>query len=207
MTDTNDESQEIKTPPQDKTSKKISEYVLEGLAKNRRFKFLLVGRTGVGKSSTINRLIGKEVATVNDFEPETVEVKEYNSDIDGVPFTVVDTPGLADDLDEFRKDQKYLDSIRSQVKKIDCLFFVTRLDDTRVSRDEKQAIKVISEELEPNEGASSIWENSVIVFTFANNVQSSKYSNTLEKRTKLIQKETTMNYVGQAWARSVLKPH
>ena len=207
MTDTNDESQEIKTPPQDKTSKKISEYVLEGLAKNRRFKFLLVGRTGVGKSSTINRLIGKEVATVNDFEPETVEVKEYNSDIDGVPFTVVDTPGLADDLDEFRKDQKYLDSIRSQVKKIDCLFFVTRLDDTRVSRDEKQAIKVISEELEPNEGDSSIWENSVIVFTFANNVQSSKYSNTLEKRTKLIQKETTMNYVGQAWARSVLKPH
>ena len=42
-------------------------------SKGREFYFLLAGRTGVGKSSTINSLMGKKIAPTNDYEPETME--------------------------------------------------------------------------------------------------------------------------------------
>ncbi|MFM6622607.1 MAG: GTPase, partial [Dolichospermum sp.] len=52
------------------------------------------GRTGAGKSSTVNSLMGKTVAPAGDYEPTTMEAKNYESEIAGVKFTVIDTPGL-----------------------------------------------------------------------------------------------------------------
>ncbi len=57
----------------------------------RDLTFLLVGRTGVGKSSTINTLLGSEVAKTGRYCPTTVEVQKYKHTHDGVTFIIVDT--------------------------------------------------------------------------------------------------------------------
>jgi hypothetical protein len=56
---------------------------------------------------------------------------------------------------------------------IDCLEFVTKLNETYLSNDERRVIKLISD------GCSEgIWERAIIVFTHANDVY---YSNTLSR--------------------------
>jgi len=77
------------------------------------------------------------------------------------------------------------------------MWFVTRLDDTRVSTDEKKGIKLISEGFK-----AKIWEQAIIVFTFADNLSREKYPIALEKRTELIRKEIA-KYAGVAIANNV----
>lgn len=154
------------------------------LAQNEKFVFLLVGRTGVGKSSTVNSLMGKKIAQVGDYEATTMEVKAYDSEINNVKFTVFDTPGLCDDFEEEGNDEKYLQLMQSQVKQIDSMWLVSRLDETRVTADEKRGIKIISEAFTPK-----VWEHAVIIFTYANSVGEERYKEALEKRTELIRKE------------------
>ncbi|MCV3213992.1 hypothetical protein OGM63_10770 [Plectonema radiosum NIES-515] len=70
------------------------------------------------------------------------------------------------------------------MKEIDSMWFVSRLDETRVTADEKRGIKIISEAFTPK-----VWEHSVIIFTYANSVGKERYKEALEKRTELIRKE------------------
>lgn len=77
------------------------------------------------------------------------------------------------------------------------MWFVTRLDDTRVQSDEKRGIKLISDAFKPK-----IWEQAIIVFTFANNLNNEKYSIALEKRTELIRKEIA-KYAGVTIANNI----
>ena len=113
------------------------------LGSKRGFSFLLVGRTGVGKSSTVNSLMGQDVAPTDAYQPMTSTVQPYPHTINGVKFTLVDTPGLCDELEEQGKDKEYLDLIQASVNAIDSLWYVTRLDDARVSSDEKRGIKIL----------------------------------------------------------------
>jgi small GTP-binding protein len=113
-------------------------------ALQQKLVFLIIGRTGVGKSSTVNTLIGKEVAAVNPLAVGTESVRFYQVNVQGVTCEVVDTPGLCDTLDA-ANDQAYLEEMKAQIKTFDCLWFVTPLHETRVRSDEKRGIRLISD--------------------------------------------------------------
>ena len=145
------------------------------------FSFMLIGRTGVGKSSTINSLMGEKVAEVGDSEPTTFEVSPYRLQKSGVDFTIWDTPGLCDALDN-ANDQQYMEQIRARVDEVDCLWFVSRLDETRLSSDEQYAILLITNTL-----GADIWDRSLIVFTHACNWSvEQRFEEALRERTAVV---------------------
>jgi small GTP-binding protein len=158
--------------------------------------FVLAGRTGVGKSSTVNSLLGCEVAQTGKFEATTKSVDTYEKEVNGVNFIIVDTPGLRDD-EEAGNDQKYLNLMKPKIQKMVSMWFVSRLDDTRVTSDEKQVIKRLSKAF-----GKKVWECSVIVFTFANSVTASEYEEAFKIRTELIRKEIA-KYVGEDIANQI----
>ncbi|WP_293148707.1 MULTISPECIES: GTPase [unclassified Microcoleus] len=152
-------------------------------AKDRGFSFLLVGRTGVGKSSTINSLMGREVAPVGEFEAETKVVKAYTSPTSAtIPYVVYDTPGLCD---ADGSNAKYLELINSKITEpIDCLWFVTLLDDNRVRTDEIDTIRHTTTAF-----GKDIWKRAVIIFTRADKVEPENFSRYLTERTRLLHEE------------------
>ena len=142
---------------------------------------MLVGRTGVGKSSTINSLMGEKVAEVGDSEPTTFEVSPYRLRKSGVDFIIWDTPGLCDALDN-ANDQQYMEQISARVDEVDCLWFVSRLDETRLSSDEQYALLLITNTL-----GADIWERSLIVFTHACNWSvEHRFQEALRERTAVV---------------------
>jgi len=163
---------------------KIQETVNQLIDHKRILRFLLVGRTGVGKSSTINSLFGEEVALVGKFEPQTMGVEEYFHEHNDVKYRIIDTPGLCDDLESEGNDAKYLDEIKKHIDDIDCVWFVTELDAPRVTSDEKRGIKIISEEL-----GIKIWSRSIIILTRADKVEIAEYKLYFERRSALVRKE------------------
>jgi predicted GTPase len=164
------------------------EKLLDMFRRKRQFTFLLIGRTGVGKSSIINSLMGEQVAPTDEFEPKTVTVDEYTFEHNGHSFVLIDTPGLCDALPSSKHNHKYMrkiaDKLKSKQRDVDCVMYVTRLDDTRVLADEQYAIKFLTKKL-----GKKFWKHAFIVFTFADKVSPQDFANRLKRRQELLQKE------------------
>lgn len=145
-------------------------------------KFLLVGRTGVGKSSFINATFGEYIAETSKFEACTkiVEHHAHNTPLGDV--CLIDTPGLAENDEAC--DEAYLDSVQANVdlNQIYATLYVSRLNETRFCADEKQTLRLLTKKL-----GASIWNRSIIVLTFAGSVPSEQLEEAVSKRVEHIE--------------------
>jgi len=89
---------QVKNMIQDKIlgDKELKE-LMDGIDNHRPPRFLLVGRTGVGKSSLVNAIVGSYLAEISDTDSCTTEITPYEYQDQGKTLLeILDTRGIAE---------------------------------------------------------------------------------------------------------------
>ena len=143
-----------------------SQEIRAALSKLRKtcneFVILVVGRTGVGKSTLINNLLGQKVASVgHTLQSETPTVQPHKYTVEGVPITVYDTPGLGDIKGE-EAEEKNLDTIKGFLaqNEIHLVVYCVQMNETIMTSS-------LVGTLHKYRQIGVDWKRSVIALTFA----------------------------------------
>ncbi|XVF62588.1 hypothetical protein PTKIN_Ptkin09bG0020500 [Pterospermum kingtungense] len=131
---------------------------------NFSLNILVLGKTGVGKSASINSIFCEQKSRIDAFEPATTAVKEIVGTVDGVNIRIIDTPGLRSPVTEEATNRKLLASIKRFVRKFppDVVLYVDRLDAHDRDLTDLLLLKSLTDSL-----GSSIWKNAIVTLTHA----------------------------------------
>ena len=124
-----------------------------------RLVILVIGVTGVGKSTLINNLLGEPVAAVGySVESATSLIGQYIGEINKVPVLVYDTPGLGDSRGI--RDDDYLAKIKKVISDVHVIIYCIKMTETRMHGGMIQAFQQYNK-------IGINWEKTVFALTFA----------------------------------------
>jgi GTP-binding protein EngB required for normal cell division len=147
--------------------------------------FVLLGRTGVGKSSFVNLTLGVKLAPISHYESCTKVVKHYSKTSKWGSVCLIDTPGLAEGGESL--DHEYLRLIKQDKdlpEKFHILYF-SPLIETRFRPEEKLSLRRVYQWFPAS--FDSIW----LILTFAASVENRRRQEACDKRIQDIR-----NYIG-----------
>ena len=141
----------------------IRQELTEWFKNSNEVKIFITGKTGVGKSTLVNGLVGKKIAKEGDtLNPETSVVKGYRSKHHSVTVTVWDSPGLQDGTNQ---ESQYLEDMKKKCSEMDLSIYCVSLKETRFFEGcpDILAMKKLTDLF-----GKKMWENAMFVLTFAN---------------------------------------
>ena len=116
-------------------------------ANQTELRILVTGKTGEGKSTLVNGILGEVVATEGaDSIRCTAKVEGFTRKIQDVPVTVFDSPGLQDNT---ANEEVYLREMRLTCQRLSLVLYCTKMINTRLTDNDKHAMEKL---LERNSG-------------------------------------------------------
>ncbi|GMI80568.1 hypothetical protein HRI_001726100 [Hibiscus trionum] len=125
---------------------------------------MVLGKTGVGKSATINSIFDEIKFGTDAFQTGTKKVQDVVGTVHGIKVRVIDTPGLLTSWSDQCQNEKILRSVKSFIKKTppDIVLYLDRLDMQTRDFGDMPLLRTITEIFGP-----SIWFNAIVVLTHA----------------------------------------
>ncbi|KAH9317280.1 hypothetical protein KI387_019049 [Taxus chinensis] len=128
---------------------------------------MLLGKTGVGKSATINSIFDEARSGTDAFQLGTNKVEEIVGTVEGIEIRVIDTPGLV--ASKAGQDRTHNNKVLRLVKRIikktppDIVLYFDRLDMQGTDRyGEVSLLRSITETF-----GAAVWHNAIVVLTHA----------------------------------------
>ncbi|RDX91952.1 Translocase of chloroplast 90, chloroplastic, partial [Mucuna pruriens] len=126
-------------------------------------RILVLGKTGVGKSATINSIFGQAKTVTGAFQPATNRIQEVVGNVNGLNITFIDTPGfLPSSTNNVKRNKGIMLSIKRFIRKSppDVVLYFERLDFINAGYVDFPLLKLVTEVF-----GSAIWFNTIIVMT------------------------------------------
>ncbi|AEE75844.1 chloroplast outer envelope protein-like [Arabidopsis thaliana] len=125
---------------------------------------MVLGKSGVGKSATINSIFDELKISTDAFQVGTKKVQDIEGFVQGIKVRVIDTPGLLPSWSDQHKNEKILKSVRAFIKKSppDIVLYLDRLDMQSRDSGDMPLLRTITDVFGP-----SIWFNAIVGLTHA----------------------------------------
>ncbi|KAL9141660.1 hypothetical protein ABFS82_14G119900 [Erythranthe guttata] len=125
---------------------------------------MVLGKSGVGKSATINSIFDEVMFGTDAFQLGTKKVQDIVGTVQGIRVRVIDTPGLFPSWSDQRQNEKILHSVKRFIKKTppDIVLYLDRLDMQSRDMGDMPLLRTITDIF-----GQSIWFNAIVVLTHA----------------------------------------
>jgi Toc86/159 family protein import component len=123
---------------------------------------LLLGKTGVGKSATINSIFDEPRTSTNAFHPSTKKAQEIIGNVHGIKVRVIDTPGLLPSVMHQQHNERIMGSVKQFIQKSspDIVLYFDRLDMQSRDYGDLPLLRTITDVF-----GAAVWFNAIVVLT------------------------------------------